>query len=78
MTAPQPISDTTKRIASDLRSARGRANVSVAEVIRLTGTSKDRTYGIFNGLVSPTIDELVAICGVFHLELAELVRGPQG
>lgn len=69
-----PTTDATKRIAAELRSVRGRANISVAEVVRLAGTSKDRTYDIFNGRVSPTVDELARICDVMHVHLALLIR----
>jgi hypothetical protein len=69
----------TQRVAMILREALGRDKISVAEVIRATGASKQRTYDLVNGDISPTIDEFVAICRHLGLDpvkvFAQALRG---
>lgn len=73
MRAVQPVNELTERVAAELRSARGRADISKARVVRDAGTSKERTYGIFEGKISPTVAELYAICKVLGVSVSEVI-----
>lgn len=62
-----------------LREALGRDKITVADVIRATGGSKQRTYDLINGDISPTIDEFVAICKHLGLDPVKVfARAMQG
>lgn len=67
------VGDVTQRIAAELRAARGRENVSVAAVVRATGASRQRLYDIFNGRISPTVDEMVVLCRYFHVDAVQVM-----